>query len=90
MKEMVMKNFYINNDSDLEQNLINAKESAFTNVNNTIVMDSDNDVITGISSPTSFNWYFLRLVDGVNTITTDSENDIKISFVYREPRRVIV
>ena len=82
--------FYISNDSDLEQNYSNSKETVFKNINNTIIMDSDNDIITGISSPTSFNWYFIRLVDGVNTITTDSENDININFIYREPRRVIV
>ena len=52
--------------------------------------DSDNDLIQGISSSSCFNWYFPRLVNGVNNITTNSTNDIKITFKYREPRRVIV
>lgn len=86
--------FYISNDSDLSQRYSNTesddKSTRLQNVTNTITMDSERDIITGISSPNDFSWYFLRLVNGVNNITTDSVNDIKLKIAYREPRRVIV
>lgn len=82
--------FYISNDSDLEQNINNLKPTELHNVNNIITMDSDNDIITGLSYPTDFNWHFLRLIKGVNNITTNSTNDLKIKIEYREPRRIIV
>ena len=82
--------FYISNDSDLSQCHSNAKETALNNISKTVTLDSDNDLIQGISSSSCFNWYFPRLVNGVNNITTNSTNDIKITFKYREPRRVIV
>ena len=83
-------NFYISNDRDLSQNIDNEGESRFENIENEIIMDSDNDIISGLNSPNDFNWYFLRLVDGENIISTDSESDISLEIQYREPRRVIV
>lgn len=80
-----MGTFYISNQSDLPQ-----KYTKLENVNNEIKLDSNDDMIEGISSPNDFNWYFLRLVNGVNHIVTDSENDINIKIIYREPRRIIV
>lgn len=86
--------FYISNNSDLSQKYSDIesddKSTRLQNVTDKIIMDSDKDVITGISCSNDFNWYFLRLVNGVNNITTDSVNDIKIKFTYREPRKVIV
>ncbi len=82
--------FYISNDSDLSQNSSNGKETRLYHVTEKIIMDSDNDIIKGIKNTSDFNWHFLRLVNGVNNIVTDSDGDIKISFTYREPRRVIV
>lgn len=82
--------FYISNDSDSAQNITNAKSTKFSNVTGTITMDSDKDMITGISSPNDFSWYFLRLVNGVNNITTDSVDNIALQITYREPRRVII
>ena len=83
-------NFYISNDNDLFQCKSNYKSTELQNVNGLITMDSENELITGLSSPNDFNWYFLRLVNGSNIISTDSANDIKIKITYREPRRVIV
>lgn len=82
--------FYISNDSDLSQCYANLKETKLQNTSGIVTMDSDKDIITGISSPNDFSWYFLRLINGVNNITTDSINDVEIEFNYREPRRVIV
>lgn len=97
--------FYLSNDSDLSQNQLNGKETHLMNVKNITVMDSENDmigiwdsekeIITDFHSPNDFNWYFLRLVNGVNIITTNfqngiGENGIEIEIKYREPRRVIV
>lgn len=78
-------NFYIKNNSDIMQ-----KESDFENVSSTkqIIMDSDCDSIYGIDNPNDFNWYFLRLVDGINNITTNSITDIEIEIQYREPRYI--
>lgn len=83
-------NFYISNDSDLSQNAISDKAAEFKNISRKIVMDSDTDTISGLASPDDFNWYFLRLVDGTNIITTNSESDVEIEIQYREPRRVII
>lgn len=83
--------FYISNDSDLLQNKSNGKatELQLQNTTQAITMNSDTNIITGISSANNFNWYFLRLVNGVNNITTNS-NNIQIKIIYREPRRIIV
>ncbi len=82
--------FYISNNSDLSQNISNGKATSFKNVSEPIIINSDNDTITGIPSPNDFNWYFPRLVNGLNSITTDSEENIEITISYREPRRVII
>lgn len=83
-------NFYISNNSDKMQNISLNKQSNFKNVSSTkhIIMDSDCDTIHGIGDPQNFNWYFLRLVDGINEITTNSMIDVEIEFQYREPRYV--
>lgn len=77
-------NFYIRNINDTSQN-----KTELCNVHNEIIMDSQNDIIKGIS-PNDFNWIFLRLVNGTNEIVTNSVNDIKVKILYREPRKVIV
>lgn len=82
--------FYISNNSDLMQNIRNDKASEFANISGTITMDSENDVILGIPTPNDFNWYFMRLVDGTNEITTNSINGINVEIIYREARRIIV
>lgn len=83
-------NFYISNNSDNMQNISLNKESDFKNVSSTkqIIMDSDCDTIYGIDDPKNFNWYFLRLVDGINEIISNSMIDVEIEFQYREPRYV--
>lgn len=81
-------NFYISNDSDILQNNTVGKAMEFKNVSKEIVIDSDTDIILGLSNSNNFNWYFLRLVDGINIITTNSNTDIKIEIQYREPRFV--
>lgn len=60
------------------------------NVSGNIMMDSATDMMEGISDPDDFNWHFLKLVDGINTITTNSASDIEIEISYREPRYVRV
>lgn len=78
--------FKINNENDTLQSA-----TQFKNINDQIVMDSDNNIITGINDfDEDFNWYFLRLVNGDNKLTTDSSSDIEIEIIYREARRVIV
>ena len=81
--------FYLNNSSDTRQNVNIDKASEFKNVSSTVMMDSENDIIQGVL-PKEFNWYFLRLVDGNNIITTNSESDIQLEIKYREARRVLV
>lgn len=77
--------FCISNDRDESQ-----KATEVKNVLREIIMDSDTDMISGISSPNDFNWHFLRLVDGINTITINPGSEVEIEIQYREPRRVIV
>lgn len=76
--------FYLRNDSDT----IN-KKTELNNVSTAITIDSENEIIQG-ATPNDFNWHFLRLVDGNNIITTNSESDIKLEIKYREARRIIV
>lgn len=82
--------FYIYNESDKMQTLSNNNQSNFYKISNTILMDSDNDIINGIDSPQNFNWRFLRLLQGINVLKTNSETNLQISIKYREPRRVLV
>lgn len=77
-------NFFIYNDSDPQNRM------ELNNINQEVIMDSSNDLISGISSPNDFNWKFLRFVDGKNKIVTNSVKDIKMKIIYREPRRVII
>lgn len=68
-------------------------EAQFKNIpeNSKITMDSENDLIYGLTSPNDFvNWEFLYLQNGFNQITTDAEGDITFSANYREVRRVIL
>lgn len=77
--------FYIGNDRGNSR-----KVSEIKNVLQEITMDSDTDMISGLSCPNDFNWHFLRLFDGINTITTNSDSDVEIEIQYREPRRIII
>lgn len=80
----------IYNASDKRQNLENNKATKIK-VNGDVVMDSNNDIVTGISNPDEdFNYYFIHLVDGENTIKTTSSAEIDIEINYREARRVIL
>lgn len=76
-------NFYIDNDVDGSKQRI-----VFKNISREIIMDSETDIISGLNNPNDFNWHFLRLADGINIITTNSNTDIKIEIQYREPRFV--
>lgn len=68
---------WIYNENDLEQNLSNNKETHFydlgDNYDNPIElsMDSENDIVNGITTPDQFNFRYLRLVNGENNIYTD-------------------
>lgn len=80
--------FYISNDSDLSKNITLGKAPEFINVKNNVYMDSENGIMEGVN-PNEFNWHFLRLVDGKNSISTNSITDLIIEILYREVRRVI-
>lgn len=84
--------FYLSNESDPTQNVSTGKVTQLQNMSSgaAITMDSDNGIITGLKDTGDFSWYFFRLVDGMNVITTNASNDVKLIFWYREPRRVIV
>lgn len=84
-------NFYIANNNDVEMSASKNKAPKFTDIlsSDKILMDSENKFLNGISFD-KFNCRFLRLVDGKNVITTDSESDINLEIYYREVRRVIV
>ena len=58
--------------------------------NSKITMDSCNRIIDGLSSPNNFNYRYIRLLDGKNILTTNSESDISIKIKYREIRRIFV
>ena len=83
-------NFAINNYRDKERQIsILDKAMDFKNVSLDITMDSDADIVTGLSNPSNFNWHFMRLIDGMNFICADStSNNIEIELEYREPRLV--
>ena len=82
--------FYIFNNNDLEQRLP-PSISDFKNITSgtTVIMDSDNEIITGVASD-NFSYYFIRLLDGENMIITNSTNTLTLKFEYREARKVIV
>ncbi len=86
--------FSIYNESDSMQNLSVGKETKL-NINGEITMNCDSNIITGLSAPDKFNWYFLRLVNGENIIKADTSREgapasVNLTVQYREPRRVIV
>jgi len=81
--------FFIHNFKDEQLQLpILSKPIEFYHASKEITMDSDTEIITGLSNPNDFNWQFLRLTDGMNFITTDSVSNIEIEIRYREPRFV--
>lgn len=63
-----------------------------TNLNAAIItIDSYSGVVNGLNNPNNFNWKFLKLRDGLNTITTDfNEGFVEIEIQYREPRHIII
>lgn len=78
----------INNLDDTQQT-----QTTISSSSSTVVIDSENDIITGISNPQSdFNWYFPRLIDGENhlRITGSSTRTVTVELTYREPRRILV
>lgn len=85
-------NFTINNyrnyNNGSYKNQILDKIIEFKNISTEIILDSDTDIVTGLSNPSDFNWHFLYLIDGTNFITTNSSSNIKIELEYREPRYV--
>lgn len=75
-------------DMDLKYSILDKKiELAITKE---VIMDSENDVIIGLQNPDDFNYHFLKLIDGINIITTDSISNIELEIQYREPRRIII
>lgn len=84
-------NFSINNHSDtaLTNSILN-KPIIFENIEGNIVMNSDIETIEGLSNANDFNWNFIRLKDGLNIITTDSDIGFDIELLYREPRYIRV
>lgn len=79
--------FKIYNENDTTATAMELKN---LNMSQKITLDSDYEIVTGLSSPADFNFHFLRLIDGENTITTDSESYIVIEMQYREVRMVAV
>ena len=85
-------NFSVHNYRDYKDNILQNpildKPLEFKNMSKEITMDSDTDLITGLSSPNDFNWRFMRLVDGANFISTTSASNIEFEIEYREPRLI--
>ena len=80
-------NFYIRNLSDPD---VQNSKSDFQNIASDLDINSEDDIINGILSPTDFNWIFPRMVDGDNVFTTNSSNTLTIELTYREVRRILV
>lgn len=80
--------FYIKNDND--KTGTNTEFYNMQTETDEIIMDSDTDIILHLSDPNKFNWYFIRLVDGWNIISTNAGKDLEIEIQYKEPRRVII
>ncbi len=83
--------FSINNygDSTLT-NPILEKPIQFKNIEGNIIIDSDIELIEGLKTTDDFNWIFMKLRDGMNIITTDSEIGFGIEIQYREIRYIKV
>lgn len=104
VKALGKGNLYISNDNDVLQNASVQKATLFRNMTENeewgFIMDSNADTILSVntetnhtaplSDPNRFNWYFLRLVNGRNILSTDSKSDVAIELAYREPRFVIL
>lgn len=81
--------FSINNYSDTElANPILDKPMAFKNIQGNIVMEPEIGAIEGLTRADDSNWSFLKLKDGMNIITTDSDIGFGIELLYREPRHI--
>ena len=76
-----------NNDDDGGHNFAEIKT---TSGNKTIVLDCENDIITGISAPDEFNYQFPKMVDGSNHFRMVGASSVAVEIVYREARRIIV
>ena len=64
--------------------------SEFSSVSSTLLLDCQDDIITGLSDPKNFNWIFPRMVDGENIFKTNSSSTLTVELKYREARRVLV
>lgn len=83
--------FSIANYGDLSlTNPILEKSIQFKNIEGNIIIDSDIESIEGLKTPNDFNWIFMKLRDGMNIITTDSEIGFGIEIQYREIRYIKV
>lgn len=81
--------FSINNYSDTElKNPILDEPMVFKNIQGNIVMEPDIEAIEGLTRADDSNWSFLKLKDGMNIITTDSDIGFGIELLYREPRHI--
>lgn len=84
-------NFYLSNLNDKIQNKdVNRQTEFYIDGNIDVTLDCMNDIVLGLNSTDEFNWFFPRLVNGYNTITTNSTDGVTITIKYRENRRVIV
>lgn len=79
--------FTIKNESENTEKGLHIKNH---NMGMSYHIDTENEIIEGISNPDDFNWHFVRLVDGENIISTDATFDIEVEMTYRETRKVIV
>lgn len=82
------ENGYDEFDSPTEAQAKRVSKSSFSNVGQTIIMDSKNDIIKGLVSPSDFNYDFFKLVNGTNLVTISS-GSAEITIKYRENRMVI-
>lgn len=91
IKNNTVTSFYLENSNDIYRT--GDTSSHFTNIpeKSTLVLDCDNQIITGLTSPDNFNWYFPRLVDRDNKfIVTTKKGEIEITMQYREARMVVI
>lgn len=94
-KETVDDNYYIicnmwfKTKDYIAVSYIGTSTEYTTSLKTPLELNCEDGVITGLDNPNHFNWYFPRLVDGDNKISTDSENDIDIEITYREARMVM-
>lgn len=85
--------FSLENSSDSLRTISLDTATKFNNLsaNSTLTLDCDNQIITGLDDPSNFNWYFPRLVDGVNVFSIgNNEGTINTTIQYREARMVMI